>query len=374
MQPGDHSIDPDSFGRFLLPGPTEVRPDVLRALAEPVMGHRGPAIEGIMERIQFGLQTVFRTERPVYVSTSSGTGLMEAAIRNGVSRKVLCLVNGAFSQRFATIARACGREVDVLEVPWGHPHDPSALEERLSARRYDAVTVVHSETSTGVLQPLESLAWVVSGYEDTLFLVDSVTGVGGAPLYTDRWALDFVLTGSQKALALPPGLAFGVASPAMLERAATIPDRGMYFDLLRFQKSIEKFQTPNTPAVNLLYALDVQLSNIQEGGGLKERWARHRAMAAMCWSWVEHMREDKGVLVQILADPPYRSPTVSCIRLPDGVSGPWVVEQMRRRGFVIGTGYGKLKEETVRIGHMGDHTESDMDAALRGLEEVLRNT
>lgn len=361
---------PDLFGRFFLPGPTEVRPEILEAQVGAVVGHRGPEIEELVESLQFGLQELFRTERPVFISASSATGLMEAGVRNGASDRILCLVNGAFSERFARIGQACGLRVDRVEVPWGHHHDPDDLERRLRKTRYDAVTVVHSETSTGVLQPLEALSWVVHGFRDTMFLVDSVSGVGGAPLETDDWAVDFVLAGSQKAMALPPGLAFCVASDRMMERSASVGGKGVYFDLMAFQRKMERFQTPNTPAVTLLYALHAQLRDMLHEG-IEARWQRHARMARACWGWVDRMREERGLELSVLAPAGYRSPTVTCIRLPGNVGGPGVVRRMRDRGFVIGSGYGKLKNDTVRIGHMGDHTEAELGRLLRTLEEVL---
>ncbi len=364
----------DDFGRFFLPGPSEVHPDVLRAQDRAMIGHRGPHVEGLMGRLQVGLRSLFRTERPVFVSTSSATGLMEAAIRNGVRQRLLALVNGAFSNRFADIAERCGKDVDRLEVPWGDVHDPAEVRKALVSGEYDAVTIVHSETSTGALNRVAEVAAVVAEEDDTLLLVDSVSGLGGADVRTDEWGLDFVLTGTQKAVGVPPGLAFGVASEAMMERAGTLPDRGMYFDLLKFAAKIEKNQTPNTPAVSLLYALEVQLERIA-AEGLDERLARHRAMAERCWAWVERLREDEGVDVKVFADDPaHRSPTVTCILLPDHVSGREVVAEMREKRFVLGTGYGKMKEDAIRIGHMGDHTVEELDALLSALEETLHSS
>jgi predicted phosphoserine aminotransferase len=364
-------IDSRGFGRFFLPGPTEVRPEILEAQVRPMFGHRGQDMKDLMRELQVGLKDLFRTERPVLVSTSSATGLMEAAVRNGVPRKMLALVNGAFSERFAKIGTACGREVDLFEVPWGGGHEPEEVERRLAEGDYDAVTVVHSETSTGVLQPLEELARVVAAHEDVLLLVDSVTGVGGAPVHTDAWALDFVLTGSQKALALPPGLALGVASPALLERAESITDRGVYFDLVSFHTNAEKEQTPNTPALSLLHALDAQLGRIAVEG-VEARWQRHRDMAERCWSWVEETSEEVTGL-SVLPSRQFRSPTVTCIRLPEGLMGPDVVAGMSDRGYVIGSGYGKLKPTTIRIGHMGDHTMGELNELLGVLGGVLKN-
>ncbi|MDX1566465.1 MAG: alanine--glyoxylate aminotransferase family protein [Longimicrobiales bacterium] len=361
----------EGFGRFFLPGPTEVHPDVLEAQARPMIGHRGPAIEELMGRIQDGLRMLFRTERYVLVSTSSATGLMEAAIRNGVRDRVLSLVNGAFSGRFANIAESCGKDVDRLEVPWGEVHDPEQVRKKLQSGDYDAVTLVHSETSTGARNRVPEIAEVVREFDDVLVLVDSVSGLGGADVRTDEWGLDFVLTGTQKAVAVPPGLAFAAPSERLMERSKSLPDRGTYFDLQKFQAKIEKNQTPNTPAVSLLYALDVQLQRIRSEG-LDARQERHLQMARRCWEWVDGLREDRGVDVRcFVEDPDHRSPTVTCVLLPDGLSGKNVVSTMKEKGWVIGGGYGKMKEGAFRIGHMGEQTLDTLNGLLAELEETL---
>jgi aspartate aminotransferase-like enzyme len=196
-----------------------------------------------------------------------------------------------------------------------------------------------------------------------------VTGVAATEVRTDDWGLDFVLTGSQKALALPPGLSFAVASPAMLDRSAQATHKGHYFDLVALVKSLENFQTPSTPAISLLYALEVQLERIR-AEGIEQRWARHAAMREATVEWVERRRA-AGVEVDLYAPAGHRSPTVTCITLPEGVSGPDVVAAMRERGWVIGGGYARLKETTVRIGHMGDHDLDNLGRLLDDLSEVL---
>lgn len=342
---------------------------MLAAQTHPIIGHRGSAIQGLIAEIEVGLKQVFLTERPVILATSSATGLMEAGIRNGVGDgKVLSLVNGAFSKRFADIASACGRTVDVWEVPWGGYHTPGELAEKLAPGTYDAVTVTHSETSTGVLQDLEGLAQVVAGDERALLLVDSVSGVCGTEVRTDDWLLDWVLTGSQKAMALPPGLAFGVASEAMMERSASLPDKGVYFDLVALTRSLEALQTPATPAISLMYALRFQLERIL-AEGIEARWERHTAMRERTLEWIGEMA---GAGVAPFAPEGHRSPTVTCISLPERVAGPDVVAGMRERNWVIGSGYGKLKETTIRIGHMGDRTVDELDHLLDDLGEVIR--
>ncbi len=358
-------------GHFFLPGPTEVDPEVLAAQTRPMIGHRGRAIEELLAGLQEGLKRVFLTDQPVIISTSSATGLMEASVRNGVAGgRVLSLVNGAFSSRFAEIAMACGHDTEVWSVEWGQVHDAAELATRLEQGSFDAVTMTHSETSTGALQDLAAIAEVTGRHDGVMLLIDSVTGVAGAEVRTDEWGLDFILTGSQKALALPPGLAFAVASPTMLDRSAQATNKGYYFDLLPLIKSLEAFQTPSTPAISLLYALEVQLGRIM-GEGIEQRWERHAAMRTATIEWVDALRAE-GVEVAVLAPEGHRSPTITCIRLPEGTSGPEVVAAMRERGWVIGGGYSRLKESTIRIGHMGDHDPKVLGELLGTLGEVLR--
>jgi aspartate aminotransferase-like enzyme len=358
-----------SFGKFFLPGPTEVRPEILAAQTRPMIGHRGKSMEELVASLAPGLQNVFRTKRPVYISTSSATGMMEAAVRNGARRKVLSLVNGAFSERFHKIAVACGLDADVLEVPLGEGHSPDLVDHALRRADYDAVTVVHSETSTGVLNPIEELAKVTHARGDVALLVDSVTGIAGSQVETDAWELDFVLTGSQKALALPPGLAFGVARPSLLERAKAKKDRGIYFDFIEFEKNIVKHQTPNTPAVSLFYALAAQLDAICRET-IEARWERHTDMARRTWEWADEMK-GRGLDVRVLAPQGYRSATVTCLTVPAGQTGSAVTAALKKRGFTIASGYGALKDATIRIGHMGDHTVAELDVLLAELEQVL---
>jgi predicted phosphoserine aminotransferase len=357
------------FGKFFLPGPTEVRPEILAAQTRPMIGHRGKSMEELVASLMPGLQYIFRTSRPVYISTSSATGLMEGAVRNGARRKVLSLVNGAFSERFHRIAVACGFDADVLEVPLGAGHTPEMLEDALRRADYDAITVVHSETSTGVLNPIAEMAQVAHASGDVTLLVDSVTGIAGSPVETDAWDLDFVLTGSQKALALPPGLALGVARPSLLERAKAKKDRGIYFDFIEFEKNIVKNQTPNTPAVSLFYALGAQLEAIRRET-IEARWERHAAMARRTWAWADEMK-NRGLDVRVLAPEGFRSPTVTCLTVPTGHTGSAVTSALKQRGFTIASGYGALKDATIRIGHMGDHTVAELDVLLEELEKVL---
>ena len=364
--------DGEGFGRFFLPGPTEVHPEVLAAMERPVIGHRGRAISELIGSMRKPLSELFQTERPVYLSTSSATGMMEAAITNLSRRRVLCLVCGSFSARFHKIAEGHGVPADRLDVEWGSPNTPDAVHEKLAEEpgRYDLVTVVHSETSTGVLNPIAEISRVVHDSEGRLLAVDTVSSLAGTPVRTDEWELDFVLTGAQKALAIPPGIALAVANKRSLERAARVERRGYYFDLLKFEGQVEANQTPSTPAVSIFYSLARQLERIF-AEGLQERWDRHRRMAERTYAWVAELAAETGLGVGILARAGYRSPTVTVVTLPDGLAGPQVVGAMGELGFSIATGYGPLKERAIRIGHMGDHTLPELEAMLDALSRVL---
>jgi aspartate aminotransferase-like enzyme len=362
------------FGTFFLPGPTEVRAEVLEAMLLPMLPHRGARYEALHARIVTGLQQVFRTKRPVYLMSCSATGAMEMAIRGAPEGPILSLVNGAFSERFARIAQSCDRSTRVLSVPLGDTPHLEQVEEALveggaGGAAFAAVTVVHSETSTGALSDIHAITELAHRH-GAMCLVDSVTGIAGTRVETDAWGLDFVLTGSQKALALPPGLAFAVASEAYVLQASNAPSRGRYLDVVEYEEFARRSQTPNTPALSLLYAAECQLEQIRFEG-IEARWIRHAEMLARTEAWVESLR-DAGLAIGYLCRPGERSPTVSTITLPEAMKATAVVARVAELGFVIGTGYGALKERTIRIGHMGDHTVDTLEPCLGAVEQALR--
>ncbi len=356
------------FGRFFLPGPTEVRSEVLQAMAQPMLAHRGPEFSAIYARVATGMQRVFRSSRPVYCVTASATALMEMAIRGAPEGPVLSLVNGAFAERFARIAQRCGRRTRVLSVPWGETHSLEMVEEQLAAEPYAAMTLVHSETSTGALSDVRTLTELAHRY-GVMCLVDAVTSVAAVEFETDAWGVDFVLTGSQKALAMPPGLGFAVASEAYILQAPVAPERGRYLDPVEYEEASLRGGPPTTPAIPLFYAADAQLRSIL-AEGVEARWARHSAMREMVENWVMAQR-DRGVPLVMQARVGERSPSISCLVLPPERTASEVVSAMLDRGFTIGRGYGKLQDSTARIGHMGDHTPAGLETCLGALAEVL---
>jgi aspartate aminotransferase-like enzyme len=279
-------------------------------------------------------------------------------------------VNGAFSERFAHIAEMCGREVDRYEVEWGQVHDVTELDKYLTKSRYSAITVTHSETSTGALNNVRALSDTAHRH-GAQCLIDSVSGLGGAELRFDEWGLDYVLTGAQKSLALPPGLAFSVASEAFIETARTVAGRGVYFDLVEMDQFAAKNQTASTPAVSLMYALEAQAQAIDREG-VETRWQRHADMAKMTSEWIDECRRS-GIDIENIVQPKDRSPTVSTIRLPKGTESSAFLPKVASKGITVATGYGKLRAPTFRIGHMGDHTPATVARCLDACSSALRS-
>ncbi|MDY6986156.1 MAG: alanine--glyoxylate aminotransferase family protein [Candidatus Thermoplasmatota archaeon] len=349
----------ETHKRLFIPGPTEVREEVLEAQAQWMIGHRSKEFSelygGIIEKVKKFLDTDMHT----CVYTSSGTGLMEAAIRNGVDKRVLCCVNGAFSERWAKIAEACGKEVDRLEFEWGKAVKPEAIEKKLEEKEYEAVTIVQNETSTGVRAKLEELSPIVKKH-GALLLVDTVSSLGGDNM--DVNLADMVLTSSQKCFALPPGLAICTLSDAMLEKSKKAKDKGYYFDLEHMIEYTEtKKQTPETPAISLMFALDAELDYMLKEG--KEgRYRRHVEMA-------EHVRNWAKKNFALFAEPGYESVTVTCVRNTKNID----VGELNKalKDMTISNGYGKLKGSTFRIAHMGDLTLKDVQELTARIDEVI---
>jgi len=358
------SVRPDKHVKLFIPGPTEVRPEILDAQAQWMIGHRMPECADLIGRILPKLSQVFFTNQTVLITASSGTGLWEAAVRNCINKKALTCVNGAFASRFSDVVGLNGKDMEILSVPWGQPVLPEQVVERLSTGDFDAVTVVHNETSTGATSPIKEIAQAIRampGGEDIMILVDSVSGLSGARIEMDAWDLDVVLSSSQKAFALPPGLAFCAVSDRAMAKAKTVPARGYYFDFISLAKSIAKNQTPATPAVSLLYALDLQLDNMM-AEGMENRFARHLAMRDRTLEW----SKSKGF--EIFVTPGYESPTVTCLANNLEIDISALNKYLRGHGMIISNGYGDLKGKTLRIAHMGDIQMYEMEELFAAMD------
>lgn len=353
------------FGKFFLPGPTDVRPEVLEAMVHPMFAHRGPEMVDMLTRMEPKLKALFRTERPVLMCTSSATGFMEAAVKSGVRTRLLVVDGGFFGDRFVQIARRSGKVVERLPVELGEGLEPDRLSDAIGRSKADAVAIVHCETSTGTLLPLETLAPAVHAHRDVALLVDAVTSVGGSPVETDAWGLDFVFTGSQKALAMPPGISLAAASERMMERSREQTEPGWYFDPVLHEEAIHVHQPTQTPALPLYLALEAQLGYIEREGGVEARWVRHREMLGMMQRWVEG---HPGW--SFFAPEGLRAWTVSAIRVPESTTGRKVAAELGRRGWTIGAGLDEMADAMIRIGHMGDLTPGHFAGLLATLSEV----
>ncbi|MBN1562424.1 MAG: alanine--glyoxylate aminotransferase family protein [Anaerolineae bacterium] len=352
--------------RLFIPGPVEVRQEILEAQAEWMIGHRSPEFADLYARLQPKLQQTFATQNPVYIYTSSGSGIWESASRCGVrdDAKILHLTCGAFSERWAEVSRTNGKEVDLIAVEWGQAVKPDQLADALKHETYDAVACVFNETSTGVRNPIEAYAEILQDYPDTLFFVDAVSIYAGAKIEVDAWGIDICLTSTQKALALPPGMALGAVSPAVLERAKQVKNRGYYFDVLELNKSHLKNNTPATPPVALMYAADKQLDDML-AEGLDARFARHEKMAEMTRAWVAQAG------FEMFSEEGYHSPTVSNVANTREIDIAALNKFLRERGMVLSNGYGKLKGKAFRIAHMGDTQPEDLEILFAAIDEFL---
>lgn len=354
------------MGKFFIPGPSWVCDEILREQSRPMIGHRSKAYAELQHEVVSSFKNLFNWHNyHVFLVTSSATGVMEGVIRNCVHKNVLHTECGAFSERWSEVSEMNDKEVTRLIVPWGQVVKPETVKEFLRKQSMEAICFTHCETSTGVLNPLKELCEAVrSDAPETLIFVDGVSAFGGVPIEVEEWGIDVLLFGTQKCLALPPGLAIGVVSQRAFEKSLGVKNRGAYFNFETFAEYDLKNNTPATPPVSLIYALRLQLERIKQEG-VQERFKRHKDMFDLVNLWVK----DHGF--SFFSERGYQSPTVSAICKKDGIEIAQFVSDVKQQGFVISDGYGKLKGETFRIGHMGDLTVSDLKQLLKTMSMVL---
>ena len=354
------------MSRMFVPGPVDVADEVLRAQTAPMLPHRSKEFEATFRRTAEKLQQVFYTQYRVFQFAASGTGLQEAAIRNLVNKRVLSVVNGAFADRWYEVAVSNGKETEKLSFEWDTPASPEQVADAVRKGGFEALTVVHNETSTGMQNPVRAICEAVhAASPDTLICVDAVSSLGGAKIEMDAWGIDMLLTSSQKCLALPPGLAFGAVSDRAMEKAKSVENRGWYFDLPRMEKHRLKDSSPATPAMSLIFALDFQLDRIL-AEGLDNRFARHSAMATRVQEWAD--AHD----LSMYAPEGYRSQTVTTIKNERGINVSDLNAFLKQREMRIAGGYGPIKETTFRIAHMGEIQMEDIEKLLAAMEEYLK--
>ena len=352
-----------------IPGPVEVSEKTFRAFCQPMIGHRGQGFKDLYARIQPQLQQLLSTRQLVYISTSSAWGVMEGAIRNLVTKKVLNCMCGAFSDKWLDVSRRCGKEAEALQVPWGSPIRAEDIDKKLASGQFDALTIIHNETSTGVMSPLAEVAALKKKYPDVMFIVDAVSSMSAVPLKFDELGIDVLLAGTQKAFALPPGTALFVCSSTALATAVSMKDRGYYFDFVEFQKNAEQSMTPSTPSIGHVHALESKLEDMF-AEGLEPRYARHRRTNQMTREWAARhgftLFPEKG----------FESITLTCVNngaKPGGrtVDVPKLQKLVKEAGFLIDGGYGKIKGTTFRISNMGDETEATMGELFAAMDAAM---
>lgn len=354
------------MSRMFVPGPVDVAPEVLQAMTKPMLPHRSKEYEEIHRRAAEKVQQIFFTQYRVFLGSHSGSGMQEAGVRNFAKTSILCCVNGAFGERWYDCAVSNGKEADRLEAEWGKSIQPDQLGDALKKKHYEAITIVHNETSTGVENPVQELCKVLQQISpETIIMVDAVSSLGGVKIEMDAWGIDFLLTSSQKCLALPPGLSLAGTNDRALKKAESVEQRGWYFDLLRMEKHRLKDSTPMTPVIPLIYALDFQMDRIL-AEGFEQRFARHSAMSQKIYDWAAAHEM-----------PPFayeacRSKTVVTINN----TRKWLISDLNKfllqRGLRIANGYGNLKEITFRVATMGETSLQDVDDLLATLEDYLK--
>lgn len=352
-----------------IPGPVEVSEKTYKAFCAPMIGHRGQGYKDLVAKVQPQLQQLLATKQLVYLSTSSAWGVMEGSIRNLVSKKVLNCMCGAFSDKWLDVSKRCGKQADGLQADWGSPIRAEAIDEKLATGEYDALTLIHNETSTGTMSPLTEIAALKKKYPDVMFIVDSVSSMTAMPIKFDELGIDVLLAGTQKAWAMPPGFAVFTCSPAALAKAATIKDRGYYFDFVEFEKNAKDNMTPSTPSISHTYALSAKLDEFF-AEGLENRYARHKKTNQMTRDWAaKHgftLFPEKG----------FESVTLTCVNngaKPGGrtVDIAKVQKLVKEQGFLIDGGYGKIKGTTFRLSNMGDETETTMNQLFAALDKAI---
>ncbi|MBW6411532.1 pyridoxal-phosphate-dependent aminotransferase family protein [Clostridium weizhouense] len=352
--------------KLFIPGPVEVREDVLEKMSTPMIGHRSKDASVLQKRISDNLRKLFYTKNEILLSTTSGSGLMEGAIRSCTAKRAAVFSVGAFGKRWYEMAISNNVQADLFEVEMGKAIDPEEVDKALKTGKYDLVAVTHNETSTGIMNPVDRIGEMVKKYPDVVFIVDTVSSAAGTKIEVDKWGIDVCITSSQKALGLPPGLSVCTFSDKAKERAEKVPNRGYYLDLLQLYKYIQKkdYQYPSTPSLSHMFALDYQLDNIINKEGLENRFARHIEMAKIVREWAKKYFD-------IFPDENYLSNTLTTISNTRGINVGELNKELGKRGFQLSNGYGSLKDKTFRIAHMADCTVEDVNELLKNIEDIL---
>lgn len=351
--------------KLFIPGPVEVRQDVLEKMATPMIGHRSKAASELQRNISNKLRKLFYTEEEILLSTTSGSGLMEGAIRSCTAKRAAVFSVGAFGDRWYDMAVANNVPADIFRSEDGKATTPEMVDEALKTGKYDLVTITHNETSAGLMNPVDEIAEVIKKYPEVVFCLDTVSSAAGSKIEVDKLGVDICITSTQKAIGLPPGMSICTFSKKAVERAKKVPHRGLYLDLLSLYEYIQKkdYQYTSTPSLSHMFALDYQLDRIMEEG-LDNRFARHIEMAEIVRAWARKNFE-------IFPDERYLSNTLTNVKNTRNIDVADLNKKLGERGFQIANGYGKLKDKTFRIAHMADCTVEEVKELLKNIDEIL---
>jgi aspartate aminotransferase-like enzyme len=351
--------------KLFIPGPVEVRQDVLEKMATPMIGHRSKAASELQRNISNKLRKLFYTEEEILLSTTSGSGLMEGAVRSCTAKRAAVFSVGAFGDRWYDMAVANNVPADIFRSEDGKATTPEMVDEALKTGKYDLVTITHNETSAGLMNPVDEIAEVIKKYPEVVFCLDTVSSAAGSKIEVDKLGVDICITSTQKAIGLPPGMSICTFSKKAVERAKTVPHRGIYLDLLALYEYIQKkdYQYTSTPSLSHMFALDYQLDRIMEEG-LDNRFARHIEMAEIVRAWARKNFE-------IFPDERYLSNTLTNVKNTRNIDVADLNKKLGERGFQIANGYGKLKDKTFRIAHMADCTVEEVKELLKNIDEIL---
>jgi len=348
--------------KLFIPGPVDVLDDVAAKMAEPQIGHRGKEYAELHKNCVEKLKKLLLTENTVFIGPMSSSGWMEAAVLNCVSKKALHIVNGAFSERWYKMSVANGRKADALKIPWGSGVKPKDVEEKLKSGEYDTFFLTHNETSTCAMTPLEGFGKICAD-NGVIFCVDAVSSAMGAKIETDKLGIDVLVTGTQKCFGVPPGLAMTAVSQKALERSMTVPNRGLYFDYQDYLKKAEKDNTPSTPPIPQIRALEYQCGRILKEG-LDNRCARHHKMAKYTQDWA---RKNWSLYCEewVLSD------TVTCMNNTKNFDLADLGKKLGEKGYQFSNGYGDLKGKAFRVAHMADRTQDELKKYLETIDSVV---
>jgi aspartate aminotransferase-like enzyme len=350
--------------KLFIPGPVDVDPAILEKLATPQIAHRSKMATELQKDISDKLRKLMYTDNTIILSTSSGSGIMEMAIRSCTKKRAAVFSVGAFGDRWYKMAVTNNIPADHFKSEPGMPTTPEMVEAALSTGKYDVVTVTHNETSSGLMNPVYEIGQVVAKYPNVVYLVDTVSSLGGAKVEVDKSNIDICLASTQKCIGLPPGLAVASVSDKAIERAKTVENRGFYLDLINVVNRVQKdYQYPTTPSTPHMWALDFQLDRILNEEGLDNRFDRHAHLAQIVREWaIKHFA--------LFAKDGYRSNTVTTILNTKGNSVADLNKELAKRGYMISNGYGDLKEKAFRIAHMADRKEEDLRALLKEINDI----